>query len=152
MAQQQRAARGQQPLDYMLNRFIRTFFAVSVLCRSLKHELACRLARRTKRPALMLRSTTRRCLRRPAVKSRQEHAGVRLLRLSKLSESSRLAAFSMVFCSRCLIFLFYVMCHVLLSDACAFCRLVRRRKERQPCQPLILLSVKSSSAMFSHTT
>jgi hypothetical protein len=64
----------------------------------------------------------------------------------------RLAAFSMVFCSRCLIFLFYVMCHVLLSDACAFCRLVRRRKERQPCQPLILLSVKSSSAMFSHTT
>ena len=56
MAQQQRAARGQQPLDYMLNRFIRTFFAVSVLCRSLKHELACRLARRTEQPALMLRS------------------------------------------------------------------------------------------------
>ena len=85
MAQQQRAARGQQPLDYMLNRFIRTFFAVSVLCRSLKHELACRLARRTERPALMLRSTTRRCYRLPALNSRQEHAGVRLLRLSKLA-------------------------------------------------------------------
>jgi hypothetical protein len=66
------------------------------------------------------------------VNSRQEHAGLRLLRLSKLAESSRLAAFLMVLFSRCLIFLFYVMCHVLLSDACAFCRLVRRRKERPP--------------------
>ena len=96
MAQQQRAARGQQPLDYMLNRFIRTFFAVSVLCRSLKHELACRLARRTERSALMLRSTTQHFSRRPTT-SKQEHAGVRLLGFVKAcgvtAVSSRLDAF-----------------------------------------------------------
>ena len=79
MAQQQRAARGQLPLDYMLNRFIGTFFVDSVMCCSLKHELACRLARRTERSALMLRSTTRRRLQRPAVRSNQKHASVRLL-------------------------------------------------------------------------
>ena len=98
MAQQQRAARGQLPLDYMLNRFIVTFFVDSVLCCSLKHELACRLARRTERSALMLRSTTRRRLQRPAAceeqsKARKRASSVKLLLFAKFAVISGLATF-----------------------------------------------------------